>query len=168
MPTTQSNPPLTLTLSLDLFADSLQHLRSCVEPIPDTRFAEQFPALVNHPAWSLGHLITSAAFALVLLDTRPSMQLSLDSTLYGPGSVPTPNRSTYPAKDALLNELASIHDQLAQAVLAHHDTHFAKPAPEAIRASAPTVGRVVMYLLTCHEPYHIAQVVQWKKAAGLA
>jgi hypothetical protein len=160
--------PLAITQVLELYADSLTSLRECVAPIPDERMAEQFPALVNHPAWTLGHLVTANAFAVQLLDGQPALGITLDRGVYGPGSTPTSVREQYASKSELLAALGRVHEQVAAAIAARHDTHFAKPAPEALRGLAPTVGRIVLYLTTCHEPYHLGQLVQWKKAAGIA
>jgi hypothetical protein len=164
---TTTATPLAITQVLDIFADSLVSLRECVETIPDERMAEQFPALVNHPAWTLGHLVTASAFAVQLLDGQPELGISLDRGVYGPGSTPSAVRAQYASKRELLAALERVHGQVAAAIAAKHDTHFAKPAPEALRSLAPTVGRIVLYLATCHESYHLGQLVQWKKAAGI-
>lgn len=160
------NLPLSLTLSL--YADSLRQIEEMLSNVPDEAMARQFPGVVNHPAWTIGHLCTSSAFVLFLLEEKLDASLQLEREKYGPGSVPNSTRSNYPSKQQLLAELRSMHTQVAKAVEAKHDAYFAKQAPEAVRSFFPTIGRGVMYLIACHEPYHQGQLAQWKKAAGIA
>jgi uncharacterized damage-inducible protein DinB len=165
MPTNQ-----LLDLTLGLFASSLKDAIDAVADIDDARLSEQPGGLVNHPAWTLGHLCSAAGFILFLLEeadpaSTPQMHPNYLAK-FGPGSTPTADRSHYPAKAELLESLASLHARVDAAVRAKHETYFPKPSPEKFRAFAPTVGRIVMYLLATHEPYHLGQLSQWKRAAG--
>ncbi|MDX2147894.1 MAG: DinB family protein [Planctomycetota bacterium] len=151
---------------LGVYADTLKHIREFMESIPDERMAEQPGGVINHPAWTLGHLHSASGLLLTLLDAAPPAPAE-ESRKFGPGSKPVADRSAYASKESLLASLMERHVQVEAAVRANHRSHFPKPPPEFLRAFAPTVGRISIYLLAAHEPYHLGQLMPWKRAAGL-
>lgn len=157
------NPDVELLL--DILEDHLGYIEQAVVDIPDDRFVEQPSGLVNHPAWTLSHLIVSLQFLLGLLDEPQDGLLSNDQQRYGPGSIPTTKRSDYKSKADLLAELKRLHELVESAVRAKHDEYFQRESPLEIRTFAPTVGRIAVYLLASHESYHLAQINQWRRAA---
>lgn len=162
-----SQPDPTLDLLLSVFSDTLGYLKQAVSDIPDERFTEQPGACVNHPAWTLSHLCTTAVFMLQLLD-EPTDADPADFKRFGPGSVPTATRTDYDSKESLLSRLTSLHARVDAAVRAKHTAYFPRESPEFVRKFSPTVGRIVVYLLGAHESYHLGQLNQWRRAAGLA
>lgn len=160
--------PAPLDLSLGLFADSLKWLIESVQDIPDARMAEQPQGNVNHPAWTLSHLNLTAGFLLQLLDETCPEFNPADGAKFGPGSKPVPDLSVHASKETLLRQLTQRHTQIDAAVRAKHATYFDRPTPENLRQFAPTVGKIAMYLLTAHENYHLGQLMQWRRAAGMA
>jgi hypothetical protein len=160
-------PQLALTLCLDIYADSLKHIREGLVHVPDDRLTEQLSGLNNHAAWTLSHLSSAAGFMLQLLDEPIDEATGLHMKLHGSGSFPTAIRSDYLSKTALLDGLTDRHARFAAAVLGKHEAYMAREAPESIRSFAPTIGRVVVYLLAAHEPYHQGQSSGWMKAAKL-
>jgi hypothetical protein len=164
-------PNHLLDHTLDLYADTLKQVGEALSSIPDARLAEQPAGVVNHPIWTLGHLCSASSFMLMLLDDiDPSTEPTMSSEFmakFAPGSKPIPDRAAYPSREELMTSLTRLHARAAAAVRVKHETHFSRQAPENLRAFAPTVGRIAMYLLTCHEPYHLGQLMVWKRAAGL-
>jgi hypothetical protein len=161
------SPSLPLSAVLALYSDTLRYVNQTVADLPEERMAEQPHGLVNHPAWTLAHLDFSAVFLLTLLgDTSVSID-QRDMAHIGPGSKPLPDRDLYPAKSVLLAQLADHHAQAAAAVERDFLASFHQESPEFLRGFSPTVGPIILYLLTAHEPYHLAQISDWRKAAGL-
>jgi DinB superfamily len=157
-------PNLTLIdFTLNQYAGTLKDFREAVEDIADADMALQFPRLVNHPAWTLGHLITGSALILMLLDEPGDHFAGFDSKKYGPGSKPVADRSQYPSREELLARFATLHEQVASAVRSKHEAYFSRPSPEYLRGFASTIGQVAFYLLATHESYHLGQIMQWKK-----
>jgi hypothetical protein len=153
---------------LSVFEDSRKWIHEAVAAIPAERFAEQFPGIPNHPAWTLSHLSTSAAFMGQLLGEDWAAAAADEFSRFGPGSVPVADLTAYEPKNVVLAQLDERHSLLAAAIRAKHATHFAEPTPEFLRAFAPTIGRISVYILTAHENYHLAQLVDWKRAAKIS
>ncbi len=158
-------PNLSLIdFTLNQYAGTLNDLRAAVADIDDAHMTLQFKGIVNHPAWTIGHLVTASGLILMLLDETGEHFAGFDTKKYGPGSTPVADRSQYPGKAELLAALTKMHEQVTPAVRAKHEAYFNKPSPEYLRNFAPTIGQIVFYLLATHESYHIGQLMQWKKA----
>lgn len=157
----------TIDLLLAVYADTLTYLREAVADIPDHRFAEQPNGLVNHPAWTLAHLAATSGSILQLLDEPTDPSLNAEFKLHGPGSTPNPSLAAYPSKADLLALLSSRHTQVAAAIPLKHATYFPRPSPDHLKSFAPTLGRILVFLLTAHETYHLGQLMQWRRAAGI-
>ena len=158
---------MTNNVLLDQFSNSLQWMREAVADIPDGRFAEQFPATPNHPAWTLTHLSISNDFAAGLLG-KASVCPAEWGKLAAPGSMPVADRSTYAGKDELLAKLSESHESLASAVRDARPEDLAAESPDEIKPFAATIGHVVTYMLVAHDNYHLAQLMDWRRGAGLA
>ncbi len=157
-----------ITDLLDLFDDTLRQAERAAADIPDERMAEQPGGMVNHPAWTLSHLATSAEGILILMGDPPRAGAMDEFTRFGPGSTPSADRSSYASKAEILERLRSRHARAAELVRTRHATRFPEPAPEPLRQFGPIVGPLAIYLLAAHEPYHLGQLSQWKRGAGIA
>jgi len=162
---TTTNPMIDAVL--DLYAMTLDDVNKAVADIPDSRMTEQPSALVNHPAWTLSHLGVAAALICQLLDEPLTDAAPDELTRFGPGSKPVADSSQYSAKAALLATLRERHARAVAAVRAKHAEWFDRPPPEPFRKFAPTIGRIVVYLLAAHESYHLGQLRQWRRVAGI-
>jgi hypothetical protein len=156
-----------IELLLNVFEDHLGYITQAVQDIPEARFVDQPNGLVNHPAWTLSHLIVSLQFLLALLDEPQASASKEDQQKYGPGSIPTTNANDYKTKRELLSEMKRLHELAEIAVRDKHDAYFQRESPQEIRKFAPTVGRVAVYLLASHEAYHLAQINLWRRLAGM-
>ena len=152
---------------LDLYAQTLQQLQNAVANIPDDRFAEQPHGVLNHPAWTVGHLAFAGDFIVTLLGGESAAGNQRQAELYGPGSKPQPNRALYAGKEELLAQLRLCHQRVIPIVNERLLTHYNNESPEFLRSFAPTIGPMIVYLLAAHEPYHVAQITPWRQAAGL-
>ena len=124
--------------------------------------------VVNHPAWSLGHLTVAS--------NQLGDLLGLDSGLpegwgkpFATGGIPSGDIATYPSKDELLAALVAQHDRNTAEVRNTDLARFAEPHPnEGTRKYFPTIGDMVMFFMTSHEMDHLGQVAAWRRAMGLA
>jgi hypothetical protein len=155
----------SVQLLLDIYAQTHGYIEQAVASIPDERMAEQHGACINHPAWTLAHLNCAENFLLMLLD-EPSVSQDTYAA-FGPGSIPLADRAKYPGKQQLAADAATIRAKVIAAVNAKAATYFDQPSPEKLRSFAPTRGNIVAYLLAAHGSYHLAQIAQWKRGAGL-
>ena len=98
-----------------LYADQYGYARQLTADIPDEEFAEEPVPGLNHPAWILGHLTVTADFGLHLLGEKPVAPDGW-AALFAPGTVPDPQRATYPTKGEFLSAYEAGHAALAAAV----------------------------------------------------
>ena len=85
-----------------------------------------------------------------------------------PGSECVSDRSIYAKKDELLSVLDRVHTDLASAFESVSDDVLASPFPvEEWRDFFPTLADAAVYVMTHHEGYHLGQITQWRRAAGL-
>ncbi len=153
-----------LELILDLYSASLNDVVEAVAPIPESAMILQPAGLVNHPAWTLSHLANAAAFMASLLDEPCADVGEHDMAHYGPGSQPVADPSLYASKSELIERLTRRHQVVDSAVRAKHGDYFDRIPPKPFDNFAPTIGRIVIYLLAAHESYHLGQLMDWKRA----
>ncbi|MCA9200109.1 MAG: DinB family protein, partial [Planctomycetales bacterium] len=82
----------------------LQHLNRLVADLTSEQMVAQPNGVLNHPAWTLGHLIHSCEAIGGELGLQPWLP-SEWHTLFGTGSVPAADVSKYADKHALLAAL---------------------------------------------------------------
>ena len=123
--------------------------------------------VVNNPAWSLGHLAGASVGALQALGHEASLPEGWGD-VFKTGGIPSGEPSAYPSKGELLSTLESLHDRLTAAVKAADSATLAVPHPhESTRKYFPTVGDMVVFLMTSHEMDHLGQLAAWRRAMGL-
>src|SRR4051812_9039406 len=131
-----------------LYADQYGYARQLVADVPDEEFAEQPAPGLNHPAWTLGHLVVAADYGLSLLGGKGVAPEGW-AAQFRPGTVPDPTRAIYPPKAKLLNTFEAAHAALSGAVAALDPAQAARANPsDALRARFPTLADLVGYLLT--------------------
>ncbi len=162
---------MNTTVALDLFSRSQDQLLETLQDVPHERWAEQpggaETGVRNHPAWTVPHLCAGHGFACSLLGIDTPMPESWGPAV-SPGTIPVAELSAYPDPEQSLAVYREGHAVIAKAVeKASADSWDTQLPVEAYRAFFPTIGHAVGYFLYIHEPHHLAQVVVWKRAAGL-
>ena len=150
-----------------LYGFNLDRARELVKELNADQMVQQPNGVVNHPAWTLGHL--------TLVSDALGQALGLDSALpagwdekFNAGGIPSADVSAYPSKDELLAALAAQHVRNTEAVEKADPSVFSKPHPnEKTRKKFPTMGDLIVFLMTSHEMSHLGQVAAWRRAMGL-
>ena len=150
---------------------NLDRARTLIRDLSDAQMVRQPHGVVNHPAWTLGHLAQSSdqlAAALGLASTFPAPWKEAFRT----GGVPSGDAAAFPAKDALVAEFAAQHERVARAIEvaapAALAATLAREHPnECTRTRFPTIGDYAFFLITSHEGSHLGQIAAWRRAMGL-
>jgi hypothetical protein len=149
-----------------LYAFVLHYARLLTDDLDDGCLADQPVAGINHPAWVLGHLILGTEYASRLLTgtefTVPPEWLAR----FGPGSKPLPDRSLYPGKEELLRRLTIGHERVSQELATVRAELLERPPERLFAAHLPTVGDVLLHLLTTHPCTHLGQLSMWRRITG--
>ncbi|MBY0313659.1 MAG: DinB family protein [Phycisphaerales bacterium] len=166
MSTHQPYQPIRTTLRI--FGMAHQFIRQGVEDIPESRMTEQPGTLVNHPAWTLAHLNAYAGLVLALLDDPSVPNADAELEKFGYGSAPVADPGAYATKAELLARFSERHERIAAIVADKHAEYFPRPSPEKFQPHASCIGDVASILMTTHLGYHLGQLNQWRRAAGIA
>jgi hypothetical protein len=146
---------------------NLRFAKRLVGDLTDDQMCAQPHGVVNHPAWSLGHLAVAADSLGKVLGLNPDLPAGWADT-FKTGGTPSPDKSLFPGKDEILGVLERQHARLAQALTDADPMALVQPHPnEKSRAHFPTVGDYAIFLMTAHEMDHLGQIAAWRRAMGL-
>ena len=150
-----------------VYGFNLMYAETLVKDLSAEQMVEQPNGVINHPAWSLGHLVVSANSLGSTLGLESSLPEGWDKT-FATGGTPSSDVSAYPSKDEILSALREQHSRNTEAMKNADPESWAKPHPnEKTRTYFPTVGDMVTFLMTGHEMDHIGQIAAWRRAMGL-
>lgn len=157
----------TIQLIRDGLSGGSRMMDQFIADIPDARMAEQFGPVVNHPAWTTGHLaVTMFGLANVLGDENHTPEGWREK--FGMGSIPTNRRDDYASKEELVAQLNKAVGAVEQKLVQIDETKMDEKLPiEPLRKIFPTVGHFAAGLCGAHCAYHQGQLSVWRKAAGL-
>ena len=151
-----------------LYGFNLKFAKGLVADLTAEQMCQQPHGLVNHPAWSLGHLAASKVGLLRILGHEASLPVGWGEAWAGAGGIPGSDPSGFPSKDELVSTFESLHDRVTTAVKAADAATLATPHPiEGARKYFPTLGDHVVFLMTSHEMAHLGQLAAWRRAMGL-
>ncbi|WP_242158709.1 DinB family protein [Aestuariivivens sediminis] len=127
--------------------------------------------LDNHPAFTIGHLISGSADLARDLGASFEMPDAWAALFVrqGPGDPrkPDPDKNKYPSKLVLINELEKQHNKVKQ-LLTEVDKHkLKKPLSWRFSNFMPTLGDVVTFMCINHESMHLGQLAAWRRSMGL-
>jgi hypothetical protein len=150
-----------------LYGFNLSRAEALVQDLSAEQMVAQPAGLINHPSWSLGHLVVSADGLGRLLGLESSLPESWRET-FKTGGEPSGEASDYPEKAAILDALREHHGRNTQAVKTCDASVFAEPHPDERRRKVfPTIGDLALFLMTSHEYNHLGQIAAWRRAMGL-
>ena len=146
---------------------NLKRAVQIVDDIAEEQMAAQPSGVVNHPAWTLGHLAATSN-SLAGMHGLPSTFPEEWRESFQMGGIPSGIASDYPSKAELVAQLRAQHERVAQAVAAADAEQLGRPSPNPrLRERFPTVGDFTAALMTNHEAAHIGQLAAWRRAMGL-
>jgi uncharacterized damage-inducible protein DinB len=152
---------------LHAYKMNLAFAKRLVGDVPADQMCAQPHGIVNHPAWSLGHLVVAADHVGQALGLSADLPAGWEDK-WKPGSTPSPDTGLYPGKDDLLRVMEQQHARVAQALSDADQAALAQPlANEQMRKYFPTVGDFAIFLMTSHEMDHLGQIAAWRRAMGL-
>ena len=151
---------------LFVYGMNLKRAGRLVDDLTEEQMVAQPSGVINHPAWTLGHLgATSDALAGML--GLPSTFPDAWREACRMGSIPSGEAADYPGKAELLEQLRAQHQRVAEAVAAVDAERLQQPTPPRLRERFPTIGDFAAALMTMHEGHHLGQLAAWRRALGL-
>lgn len=129
------------------------------------------PGLENHPAWTLGHLVTGSALVAADLGIDPGLPAGWDELFQrqGPSDrrLPAEDEDRYPDREPVFGRLASLHAEVAGKLEGAGPAYL--DAREAWRFDGylPTNADSLLFMLVAHENVHLGQLGCWRRRFGL-
>ena len=146
---------------------NLGFAKRLVGDLSEDQMCAQPHGVVNHPAWSLGHLAVAADHLATLLGLSSEIPAGWTDT-FKTGGTPSPDKGLFPSKDEILRVLERQHVRLAEALSKADPAALARPHPhEKRRSHFPTLGDFAIFLMTAHEMDHLGQIAAWRRAMAL-
>lgn len=152
---------------LFVYEMNLKRAGQLVDDLTGEQMVAQPSGVVNHPAWTLGHLAaTSNALGGML--GLPSTFPEEWRDAIRMGGVPSGDAADYPSKEQLVAQLRAQHERVAAAIAEAGAGRLQQETPNPrLRERFPTVGDFAVALMTNHEANHLGQLAAWRRAAGL-
>lgn len=150
-----------------MFNTQIAHM--LLEDVSEEEMTAQPLEGMNHPAWLVGHLSIASDGMMKLLGGHAKWG-EAESALYGAKSTPLADASRYPSKERLMADYDAMRGRVVPALeakLADDPSAFDKSNPtDVLRPSLPTVGDMLVFMMTTHEAMHLGQLASWRRAMG--
>lgn len=152
---------------LHSFAYCLDYLREQVADVTHLQMVAQPNGIVNHPAWTMGHLVHSCEEIGGVIGVARWLPADW-AKRFGTGSVPVADVGAYEGKEQLLEKLRDGQGRVTRAVEGLDEGRLEAPFPNpAYRVAFPTVRHALTQVLVAHVANHVGQVIVWRRAMGL-
>ncbi len=147
---------------------NLAYARALVADVPDTLWGRPGPkGLENHPAWTLGHIVTGLGFVAAELGLERDLPDGWRDLFErnGPGDprVPDPDPAKYPTAAALLKEMERQQARLAEAIRGLSAEALEAPVEWRFDGALPTMADYLVFLLVAHANMHLGQLASWRR-----
>ena len=120
----------------------------------------------NHPAWVLSHL--NVYLPVIRSIIKGESFEDPKTHPFGMLSKPESSRDVYAAKQELVDEFVTGHDQVAELLGNADDSVFAHPVMlPRWKEVMPSAAIALPYLMLNHENGHLGQVSAWRRIQGL-
>jgi uncharacterized damage-inducible protein DinB len=151
---------------------NLAYAKKLVEDVNESQMAvKPSSGLDNHPAFTLGHLVTAYANLMnnltgefILADGFKEIFLRT-----GPGDPTLPNAdaAAYPSKEKLLEEMNKQHERLVAHLLRMDEKKLKENFEWRFSSFFPTYLDRITFLCVNHYAMHLGQLAAWRRAMGL-
>ena len=151
---------------------NLQYAKALVQDLSDDQMTT-IPAngFENHPAWTLGHLITGSAGLAEDLGAKFEMPENWADIFLrkGPGDPRKPDldKSKYPSKILLLVELERQHNKVKKLLTLFRNADLNTNFKWRFSNHMPTLADLIVFMCINHEAMHLGQLPAWRRAMGL-
>lgn len=126
------------------------------------------PGFENHPAFTLGHLVTGTTGMIEDLGGKAELPAGWAELFLrkGPGDprYPEKRKELYPSKAELLAELTRQHEVLKSLLTKCEKETLQKPIRWRFSSALPSTLDLVLFMCINHEAMHLGQLAAWRRA----
>ncbi|UCF06552.1 MAG: DinB family protein [bacterium] len=153
---------MMITELIHTFESTVKYVEQSVADLSEQQMVEQPSGVPNHGTWTLGHIIHSCQGVAAELGAENWLPDDWES-VFGYGSTPSSDLSSYPEKSEMLTLLTDAANRLRRIILASNDSVLSKSLPDD---TLPTMGHLLMQVVVAHTAYHAGQLTVWRRAIG--
>jgi len=158
------------TTLLNGFRLNMDYTLKLVEDVKEGDMTKQPNGFINHPAFTIGHLVTATALSAEVLGEKYEVPDGWDDLFRrkGPGdpTLPEPDIKKYPGKSELLTVLKEKYVQVVRLIETSDDELFKKHYSWKLDNYMSSVGQVLYFLCLLHHSWHIGQLAEWRRMMG--
>jgi hypothetical protein len=129
------------------------------------------PGLENHPAWTLGHLVTGSALVAADHGLDPELPEGWRELFERRGPAdrrrPEEGEHLYPAKAEVLEELQRMHNLVSTLIYNLATDALPQKMEWRFDGYLPTRADLLLFMLVAHENVHLGQLGCWRRRFGL-
>ena len=151
-----------ITELVSTFEGTVKFVEESVADLSEQQMVEQPPGVPNHATWTLGHIITSCQGIAVEFGAEQWLPNDWES-VFGYGSEPSPDLSSYPTKAEMLDALTGAAKRLCQVLFGIEEAVLRQSLPDA---TLPTMGHLLFQVVVAHTAFHGGQLAVWRRAIG--
>lgn len=162
----------TLKTIINQYDFNLDYAKKLVEDISNDQMTI-IPSngLDNHPAFTIGHLVSGSALLAEDLGAKFEMPDNWTSLFLrkGPGDPRKPDvdRSKYPSKKLLINELEYQHIKVKDLLKNVDQNKLNENIKWRFSSYMPTLLDIITFMCINHEAMHLGQLAAWRRAMNL-
>ena len=127
--------------------------------------------LENHPAFTLGHLVSGSALTSRYLGGPFTLDPTWEKLFKrrGPGDPRKPaiDPAIYPNKSELLDALVEQHALVTQQIQELDKNRWMEPTKWRFSKHYPTLGGMLHFMCITHEAMHLGQLASWRRAMNM-
>lgn len=146
---------------------NLRNASHVVDGLTPEQCVAQPGVLLNHPAWSIGHLALTSDVVM--------LEMGEDQVFPGewmerffPGAPISGNVEDYPPMSELMDQLTKQHARVsARLSEITAEELSAPPKMDLVRRRFSRVAEFVTYAMTGHEGFHLGQISCTRRALGI-
>ncbi len=147
------------------------YLLKLIEDVPEEQMhVKPSKGLDNHPAFTLGHLVTAYANLYNNLTGQYILAPGFKEVFLrtGPGdpTLPSEDKAIYPSKAAMVAELNVQHERMVNYLKNISPDKLNEKFEWRLAAHFPTFGNRIMFLCANHYAMHNGQLAAWRRAMG--
>jgi hypothetical protein len=163
---------MTIEYIIKQYHFNLEYARALVQDLTNDQMTViPTNGLENHPAFTLGHLISGSALLAEDLGGEFEMPDKWADLFLrkGPGDPrkPDPDKSKYPSKHLLLRELEDQHNKVKNLLNNIDKKKLSENIKWRFSSYMPTLLDIIVFMCINHEAMHLGQLAAWRRAMGL-
>ena len=163
---------MTIEYIIKQYDFNLEYARALVKDLmSDQMTTIPSNGLENHPAFTLGHLVSGSALLAEDLGGEFEMPDKWADLFLrkGPGDPrkPDPDKGKYPSKELLLGELEDQHNKVKKLLNSLDKKKLSESIKWRFSSYMPTLLDIIVFMCVNHEAMHLGQLAAWRRAMGL-